>query len=119
MLRIYGIKRCDTMARAQAWLADHQIAFELHDYKKGGVPADRLADWMRRAGWQALVNTRGTTFRKLPPEQTADLDDARALALLTANPSAIRRPLIDLGSELLVGFDEQRWSGVRWPEVSR
>lgn len=119
MLRIYGIKRCDTMSRAQSWLAEHQIEFALHDYKKDGVPADLLADWMRRAGWQVLVNTRGTTFRKLPPEQTADLDNDRALALLTANPSAIRRPLIDLGGELLVGFDEKRWSEVRWSEVSR
>ena len=119
MLRIYGIKRCDTMSRAQSWLAEHQIEFVLHDYKKDGVPADLLAGWMRRAGWQVLVNTRGTTFRKLPPDQTTDLDNERALALLTANPSAIRRPVIDLGNELLVGFDEKRWSGVRWSEVSR
>jgi Spx/MgsR family transcriptional regulator len=112
MLRVFGIKRCDTMSRAFAWLADRHIDFQLHDYKKDGVPAEALADWIRRAGWQAVVNTRGTTFRKLPPEQTADLDANRAFALLSANPSAIRRPLVDHGGELLIGFDPQRWSEV-------
>lgn len=112
MLRIFGIRRCDTMARAMNWLTDQHIAFELHDYKKDGVPADLLADWLARAGWQTVVNTRGTTFRKLAPEQTADLDNARALTLLTGFPSAIRQPIVDHGGELLIGFDPDRWSKV-------
>ncbi len=112
MLRVFGIRRCDTMSRAMAWLNEQQIEFHLHDYKKDGVPADRLAGWIARAGWQAVVNTRGTTFRKLPPEQTSDLDDTRALALLTENPSAIRRPIIEHAGELLIGFDPARWSEI-------
>ncbi len=95
-----------------AWLNEQQIEFHLHDYKKDGVPADRLAGWIAQAGWQAIVNTRGTTFRKLPPDQTADLDDARAQALLIDNPSAIRRPIIEHGGELLIGFDPARWSEI-------
>lgn len=110
MLRVFGIRRCDTMSRAMAWLNEHQIEFSLHDYKKNGVPADQLAAWIQRAGWQAVVNTRGTTFRKLPPEQTADLDAARALSLLTENPSAIRRPIAEHAGELLIGFDAVRWA---------
>lgn len=112
MLRVFGIKRCDTMARAMNWLADQHIEFQLHDYKKDGVPSELLRDWIRRAGWQNLVNSRGTTFRKLPPEQTAGLDDERALALLQANPSAIRRPVVDHDGALLIGFDAVRWAEV-------
>ncbi|MBU0601229.1 MAG: Spx/MgsR family RNA polymerase-binding regulatory protein [Gammaproteobacteria bacterium] len=110
MLRVFGIRRCDTMSRAMAWLNEQQLDFHLHDYKKDGVPVDRLAGWMERVGWQALVNTRGTTFRKLPPEQTADLDNVKALKLLTENPSAIRRPIIEHGTDILIGFDPARWS---------
>jgi Spx/MgsR family transcriptional regulator len=112
MLRIYGIKRCDTMSRAIDWLGAHGIDFQLHDYKKDGVPADLLDSWIARAGWQAVVNTRGTTFRKLSPELTADLDDRRAFALLQAHSSAIRRPIVDLGDDLLIGFDPARWAEV-------
>ncbi|WP_018410918.1 Spx/MgsR family RNA polymerase-binding regulatory protein [Methyloversatilis thermotolerans] len=112
MLHIYGIKRCDTMSKAMAWLRDRHIDFRLHDYQKDGVPESLLADWIRRAGWQSVVNARGTTFRKLPPALTADLDDGKALALLKAHASAIRRPIVDLGDDLLIGFDAGRWSKV-------
>jgi len=112
MLRVFGIRRCDTMSRAMAWLNEHQLEFHLHDYKKDGVPADRLAGWIERAGWRAIVNTKGTTFRKLPPEVTADLDDARAQPLLTEHPSAIRRPIIEHGGHLLIGFDPAHWSEI-------
>lgn len=112
MLRVFGIRRCDTMSRAMAWLNEHQLEFHLHDYKKDGVPADRLAGWIERAGWRAIVNTKGTTFRKLPPELTADLDDVRVQPLLTEHPSAIRRPIIEHGGHLLIGFDPAHWSEI-------
>lgn len=110
MIRVFGIRRCDTMARAMTWLTDRHIEFQLHDYRKDGVPEDLLADWIARAGWASLVNTRGTTFRKLSPDQTADLDGVRAFTLLKAYPSAIRRPIVDRGNRLLIGFDADEWA---------
>lgn len=105
MVTIYGIRNCDTMKKAFAWLDRHDVAYVFHDYKKAGVPVERLRDWIRQRGWQALVNTRGPTFRKLPPALTADLDDEKAIALLAEHASAIRRPVVDAGETLLVGFD--------------
>ncbi|MBL8484861.1 MAG: Spx/MgsR family RNA polymerase-binding regulatory protein, partial [Rhodocyclaceae bacterium] len=86
MVTIYGIKNCDTMKKAFAWLDQHGVAYEFHDYKKSGVPEAQLRDWMARAGWEALVNRRGPTFRKLPPERQSDLDAQRACDLLKEFP---------------------------------
>jgi len=104
-VRVYGIRNCDTMKKAFAWLDEHHVAWELHDYKRDGAPAERLAAWVQALGWERLANTRGTTWRKLPEADRKDLDQARALALLAAHPSAIRRPIVEAGGELLVGFD--------------
>ncbi|MBK1679588.1 arsenate reductase [Rhodocyclus tenuis] len=107
--RIYGIKNCDTMKKAFAWLDANGVACEFIDYKKAGVAAAHLADWAARAGWQTLLNRQGLTWKKLSEEQRADVDEARALALMAAQPTLIKRPLLDSGDALLVGFDAERY----------
>lgn len=107
--RIYGIKNCDTMKKAFAWFEAAGIAYEFHDYKKDGVPAAKLAQWSARVGWQTLANARGPTWRKIPEAQRQGLDEAAALALLVEHGSAIKRPVVELGSELLVGFDPEAY----------
>jgi arsenate reductase len=101
---IYGIKNCDTMKKAFAWLEARGIAYEFHDYKKVGVPPGKLKEWARRTGWEKLANTRGPTWRKIPEFERMNLTEARALALLEKNTSAIKRPVVERGSDLLVGF---------------
>jgi arsenate reductase len=108
--RIYGIRNCDTMKKAFAWLEARGIAYEFHDYKKAGVPAGKLKEWARRAGWEKLANTRGPTWRKIPEALRRDLTEARVLALLEANTSAIKRPIVEAGSDLLVGFDADEFA---------
>jgi len=107
-LRVYGIKNCNTMKKAFAWLEANRIDYDFHDYKKAGIDADTLARWCAQVGWQALVNTRGTTWRKLEPARQAIADEAAAIDLMKAHPSVIRRPVIetDAGARLVVGFDE-------------
>ncbi|MBL8473526.1 MAG: ArsC family reductase [Rhodocyclaceae bacterium] len=112
MLTIYGIKNCDTMKKAMAWLDQHGIEYQFHDYKKSGVPLQRLQAWLARAGWETLVNRRGPTFRKLPPERQNIADAAAAVALLEQFPSAIKRPVIEAGTELLVGYDPDEYTRV-------
>ena len=102
---VYGIRNCDTMRKAFAWLDARKIAYDFHDYKKAGVPPGKLKEWAKRAGWEKLANTRGPTWRKIPEAQRANLDEARALALLEKNTSAIKRPVVEAGATLLVGFD--------------
>lgn len=106
-LTLYGIPNCDTVKKARAALDARGVAYRLHDYKKAGVDRALLADWIERAGWERLLNRQGTTFRKLPDADKADLDVGKALAIMLANPSAIRRPVIDLGDELVIGFDPE------------
>ena len=109
-LRIFGIKNCDTMKKAFAWLSEHAVAYDFIDYRKQGVSVDQLADWSRRVGWQALLNTRGTTWRRLTEEERDGVDEAKALRLMAAYPSLIKRPLINCGDSLLIGFDAQRYA---------
>ena len=108
--KIYGIKNCDTMKKAFAWLDAKKIAYEFHDYKKAGVPPGKLKEWAGRAGWEQLANTRGPTWRKIPEAERANLTEARALALLEKNTSAIKRPIVEAGSKLLVGFDPDEFT---------
>jgi arsenate reductase (glutaredoxin) len=103
--KIYGIRNCDTMKKAFAWLEERELDYDFHDYKKEGVDAAKLKAWAARTGWEKLANTRGPTWRKIPDAQKANLTEARALALLAQNPSAIRRPIVEKGAKLLVGFD--------------
>ncbi len=101
---IYGIRNCDTMKKARAWLAAAGIEAAFHDYKLQGLERRRLEGWVRRAGWERLLNRAGTTFRKLPEAERADLDEARAIALMLAQPAMIKRPVLEAGGSLLVGF---------------
>lgn len=111
MITVYGISNCDTVKKARAWLAAHDVAHTFHDFKKQGVPADRLAAWERAAGWEKLVNRQGTTWRQLDPQlQATTVDAASARALMLAQPSIIKRPVVDWGSQITVGFDEKNWS---------
>ena len=103
---VHGIKNCDTMKKTFAWFDGAGVACDFHDYKKSGIDAATLACWCAQLGWEALVNKRGTTWRKLTPEQQAVADTAAAIALMQAQPSLIRRPVVEFaGGELVVGLD--------------
>ena len=101
---IYGIKNCDTMKKARAWLDAHGVAYAFHDYMTQGVSPDALGVWEAAAGWEVLLNRSGTTFRKLPEADKADLTAAKARALMLAQPSMIKRPVLVLGKRVIVGF---------------
>lgn len=101
---IHGIRNCDTMKKARAWLDAHGIACTFHDYRTDGLAEPLLAGWVDRLGWEALLNRSGTTFRKLPDADKADLGRDRAIALMLAQPAMIRRPVLDVDGELTVGF---------------
>ena len=103
-ITIYGIKNCDTMKKARAWLDGHGVAYDFHDYKAAGIGKEKLKAWSDQVGWETLLNRAGTTFRKLPHSDKEGLDERKALALMLAQPSMIKRPVLDLGSKLLVGF---------------
>jgi len=117
MLKVYGIKNCDTMKKAFAWLESNHIDYELVDYKKAAVAAEHLSDWNARAGWQKLLNTRGMMWKRLSDDERADIDEAKALALMADYPTLIKRPVVDDGATLLIGFDEQRYA--QWAEERR
>lgn len=110
MTTIHGIKNCDTMKRAFAWLDDRGIAYTFHDYRKLGIDAATLSAWSKQAGWEKLLNTQGTTWRKLSEADRANMDKDKAIALMVAHPSLIKRPVIVHGEELVVGFDAGRMS---------
>ena len=104
MTTLYGIRNCDTMKKARAWLDAAGIAFAFHDYKTIGIAPERLAGWADRIGWEALLNRAGTTFRRLPGGDKAGIDRERALRLMVEHPSLIKRPVLEHGETLLVGF---------------
>jgi Spx/MgsR family transcriptional regulator len=106
---IYGISNCDTMKKARAWLTAQGIAHAFHDYRKEGVDRQQLSRWCDAVGWEAVLNRRGTTWRRLPETDKADVDRERALALMAAHPSLIRRPLLVTGDTIEVGFSEERY----------
>ena len=110
---VYGIKNCDTMKKAFAWLDEHGVAYTFHDYKKSGIDSARLHAWSKAVGWKTLLNTRGTTWRRLSDDErasAADPDGARRL--MARQPTLIKRPLIEAGETLLVGFDPARYAEV-------
>jgi arsenate reductase len=109
---LYGITHCDTMKKARAWLDARGVAYAFHDYKTDGITHGRLAGWAAELGWEALINRSGTTFRKLPDDEKAALDGARALALMAAQPSLIKRPVLDLGTRRVVGFSPERYAAL-------
>jgi len=103
-ITIYGIKNCDTMKKARSWLDARKIAYEFHDYKIAGIERSVLEGWAKKAGWETLLNRQGTTFKKLPDPSKAGLDEAKAIALMLAQPSMIKRPVLEIGGKLTVGF---------------
>jgi arsenate reductase len=103
-LTLYGIPNCDTVKKARNYLDGRGISYHFHDYKKAGVTAADLERWSEVVGWEKLLNKAGTTFKKLPDTDKADIDAAKAIALMVANPSMIKRPVVEGGKALLVGF---------------
>lgn len=103
-VQLYGIRNCDTMKKAWTWLDAHGVAYDFHDYKKEGVARETLEDWVDRLGWETLLNRAGTTFRKLPEADRAELDAEKAIALMLAQPSMIKRPVLEAGEQIQVGF---------------
>jgi arsenate reductase len=101
---MFGIPNCDTVKKARVWLDQHGVAYAFHDYKKAGIDRARLERWVAAHGWERVLNRAGTTFRALPPEAKADLDAGKAIGLMLAQPSMIKRPVLDLGDRTVVGF---------------
>jgi arsenate reductase len=107
---IHGIKACDTMQKARAWLEAHGVGYDFHDYKTSGVERSVLEGWARKVGWETLLNRAGTTFRKLSDEQKQGLTEAKAIALMISQPSMIKRPVLDVDGELIVGFKPEAYA---------
>jgi Spx/MgsR family transcriptional regulator len=106
---IYGIKNCDTMKKARAWLAEHSIEAGFHDYKASGIDEAHLKRWCAEAGWETVLNRAGTTFRKLDDADKQDLDAGKAIALMLAQPSMIKRPVLEADSRIIIGFKPDRY----------
>jgi Spx/MgsR family transcriptional regulator len=110
-ITIYGIKNCDTMKKARAWLDKQGVDYAFHDYKSAGIERTKLETWAREAGWETLLNRAGTTFKKLPDKDKSNVTEKKALALMLAQPSMIKRPVLDLGGgRLLVGFKPEDYA---------
>lgn len=109
MTTIYGIKNCDTMKKAFAWLEANGVSYDFHDYKKSGIDAATLARWEKNLDWDSLLNRRGTTWRKLDPATQAGIDRASALRLMQEQPSLIKRPVLESAGMLLCGLDTEAW----------
>lgn len=112
MTTIYGIRNCDTMKKARAWLDTKGVAYDFHDYKMAGIERDRLEGWVRKVGWEVLLNRAGTTFRKLPENDKEGLTESKAIALMIAQPSMIKRPVLEAGGKLLVGFKPDQYEAL-------
>ena len=108
-ITIYGIKNCDTMKKARAWLDKHSVAYEFHDYKTAGIDRERLEAWAHAVGWETLLNRTGTTFRKLPDKDKASITEKKAVALMLGQPSMIKRPVLDVKGKLIVGFKPETY----------
>ena len=109
-LCLYGIKACDTMKKARTWLDQQGLSYTFHDYKSAGIDRAHLQAWCEEHGWQTVLNRAGTTFRKLDDAQKADLDQAKAIELMLAQPSMIKRPVLDLGDKTLIGFKPETYA---------
>lgn len=112
MTTLYGIPNCDTVKRARSWLSEHEVPYAFHDYKKAGVPESEVRRWIAVLGWQALLNRAGTTFQKLAETDKVNLNEDRALAIMLAHPSTIRRPVLVRGETLEVGFSPERYAAL-------
>ena len=108
-ITIYGIKNCDTMKKARSWLDDHGVAYDFHDYKTAGIAKDKLKQWSEEVGWETLLNRAGTTFKKLPDADKEGITEKKAIALMLAQPSMIKRPVLDTKGKLTVGFQPEAY----------
>mgnify|MGYP001362358218 CR=1 FL=1 len=109
---LYGIPNCDTVKKARVWLDRNGVAYAFHDYKKDGIDRATLQGWVEAHGWETVLNRAGTTFRALPPEAKPDLDAGKAIELMLAQPSMIKRPVLDLGGRTTVGFKPEIYAAV-------
>mgnify|MGYP002620868787 CR=1 FL=1 len=109
MTTIYGIKNCDTMKKALKWLDDHGVDYEFHDYKKSGLDQKQLKAWVKQLGWETLVNRRGLTWRRLPEAEREGINEAKAIALMVTHPSLVKRPVLDTGGSVQVGFKPEEY----------
>ena len=109
-ITIYGIKNCDTMKKARAWLDAKKVGYVFHDYKTAGIERKLLEAWAKAVGWEVLLNRAGQTFRKLPEQERDGVTEKKALALMEAQPSMIKRPVLDVGGKLLVGFKPEDYA---------
>jgi arsenate reductase len=109
-ITIYGIKNCDTMKKARTWLDTHGVTYAFHDYKVSGIDRERVAAWCKAVGWERVLNRSGTTFRKLSESERANLSEAKAIDLMLAQPSMIKRPVLELGRKVLVGFSPETYA---------
>lgn len=116
---LYGIKNCDTMKKARAWLDGHGVQYQFHDYKAAGIDRAHLEGWSGKMGWEVLLNRAGTTFRKLPEAERADLNERKAIALMLAQPSMIKRPVLEHGGKLVVGFRPENYQAALGREAFR
>lgn len=111
-ITLYGIPNCDTVKKARKWLDARGLAYDFHDYKREGADAGKIAEWVDKAGWEAVLNRRGTTFRKLPDADKEGIDAAKAVQVMAAYPSCIKRPVVEHPGGLLVGFNRLEWEAV-------
>jgi len=112
-ITIYGIRNCDTMKKARAWLEARGVEHDFHDYKVSGIDRATLGKWSKTVGWEVLLNRAGTTFRKLPDAAKKGIDERKAIKLMLEQPSMIKRPVLEHGKTLIVGFTEERYSAIR------
>ena len=106
---MYGINNCDTIKKAKAWLNEHHIDFDFHDYKKLGIEHSQLTLWVQQLGWEQLINKRGTSWRKLDESSKQNMDDQLAVTVMMDNPSIIKRPLLVMGEQKILGFNQQQY----------
>lgn len=111
MNTLYGIKNCDTMKKARTWLDEHGVSYEFHDYKTTGIDREHLEKWCQQLGWETVLNRAGTTFKKLSDADKANLTEAKAIKLMLAQPSMIKRPVLEMGRQLLIGFKPDEYAG--------
>jgi arsenate reductase len=112
MTTIYGIKNCDTMKKARAWLEAHKVGHTFHDYKAAGIDKATLEGWAKKVGWEVLLNRAGTTFKKLPEADKDGLTEKKAIALMLAQPSMIKRPVLEAKGKLTVGFKPESYKAL-------
>lgn len=109
-ITLYGIPNCDTVKKSRTWLAENGLVHDFHDYKKSGIDAASLSKWCAVFGWEKVLNRAGTTFKKLPDSDKAGLDEAKAIALMIAQPSMIKRPIVEHPGGYLIGFKPDEWT---------